>query len=97
MTRTTLSGLATVAMLAVLASAPAKAQGFGQRYGAPTGYGGGLNQAIGNRGAPSIPQRAKKLTSGQPSPSANTAANVHALTVYLQWRKCLDNMLPQCP
>jgi len=29
--------------------------------------------------------------------SANTAANIHALTVYLQWQKCKDNILPECP
>ena len=94
MTCRVFSGLAAVSALAMLAVAPAQAQGLGQPSGASTG---GLNKAIANRGGPSAPQGANKLSNGQPS-SANTAANVHALSVYLQWRrKCLDNILPQCP
>ena len=29
--------------------------------------------------------------------TASAAANLHALNVLLAWKKCKDNILPQCP
>ena len=97
MTRTMLSGLAAVAVLAMLTDISAEAQQLNQRNGLRSSHSGGINAALRHRSARPTPQRIRRLSSGKRKPSANTAASVHALTVYLQWRKCLDNMLPKCP
>ena len=42
--------------------------------------------------------RPKQLTGHRRrSASPATFGTIQALSVYLQWRKCLDNILPQCP
>lgn len=40
---------------------------------------------------------ASSIVQGDEGSSSSTAANIHALTVYLQWQKCKDNLLPKCP
>ncbi len=87
MTRKLLSGLTIIAVLASLSTGPAEAQRFKQGAGARASTGHGTsqhNQQLSNRGR------------GQSASPATTAA-IQAATVYLQWRKCLDNMLPKCP
>lgn len=94
MTRTLLSGLAAVAVLAVLADTPANAQQFRQQSGAQPGYAGG-NATMGNAGTRSRPQRSRRLRSNQQQPSAVDASTLLALSILR--RKCLDNMLPTTP
>lgn len=96
MSRMILSGLATIAVLVTLTDVPAQAQQYKQRNGLRANHADGIN-ALRQRSARPIPHRRRGLSNGARNPSANTAANVHALSVYLQWRKCLDNMLPKCP
>jgi hypothetical protein len=91
MTRKILSGLAAVAVLAALAHAPANAQ----QAGARTGQSAGINGAIGNGGARPKPQGPQQLGTGQRSPAAIDAATLLALSILR--RKCLDNILPECP
>lgn len=93
MTHSMLSAASAVAVLAVLTSLPAEAQSKrGIARAGPTAA-----MAAGPRRARPARRSARKLKGGGTSRSPTTAANIHALTVYLQWRKCLDNLLPKCP
>jgi len=97
MTRTVLSGVAALAMLAVLADTPVEAQQFRQQSGASTSNSGGGNATMRRGRTRSRPQGSQQLSSGQPQPSANTGAAIHAINTYLLWKKrCLNNLLPRC-
>ena len=65
MTRTILSGLAAVAVLAVLSDVPAEAQQFGQQKGARPSHSGGINAVSGHRRARSMPQRSGQFRGGR--------------------------------
>jgi len=65
MTRTMLSGLAAVAVLAVLADVPAEAQQFGQQGGARPSHSGGINAVSGHRRARSMPQMSRQFRGGR--------------------------------
>lgn len=95
MTRTLLSGLAAVAMLAVLADTPANAQQFRQQSGAYTSNSGGNAAAKRQGRTRSRPQGSQQLSSGQQPTSAVNPSALLALSILR--RKCLDNILPECP
>lgn len=98
MNRALLSTLAIAAVSATLASTSAQAQTFKKHSGWQAGHTATSKAPKRQRRMRIKRQRVRGLTNGTRRPAANTAANVHALTVYLQWRrKCLDNILPQCP
>ena len=95
MTRTLLSGLAAVAVLAVLAAVPADAQQLKQRSGAFPGHPGGISAAMGHGHTQLLPQRPLQMRGAGRQPSAVMGSSLLALRLYAQ--KCLDNLLPQCP
>ena len=98
MNRALLSTLAIAAVTATLADTSAQAQSFKKRSGWQAGHTATFKAPRRQRQMRVQRQRIRGLTNGGRRPAANTAAHIHALTVYLQWRrKCLDNILPQCP
>ena len=98
MNRALFSTLAIVAVTATLAGTSAQAQSFKKRSGWQAGNAANFKAPMRQRRMRAKRQRVRGLTNGTRRPAANTAAHIHALTVYLQWRrKCLDNILPQCP
>lgn len=94
MTRLMLFGLTCMTVLAGSSHLPAEAKQLKRNNGASTIAKSGA--AIHQR-ARAAPSRSFKQRGKRHSRSPATAANIHALSVYLQWRKCLDNMLPKCP
>ena len=86
------AGLAAIAAMGMIVDTPAEAGPFKKRGFSQTA---GAN-AAGFRRAPR--GRPRKL-SGQRRRSASPATwgTIQAVNVYLQWRKCLDNILPKCP
>ncbi len=94
MSRKIISGFVVFTLLTASAIGSADAQRFKGQSGANSNNGGGANSATVKRHKPPNPN---SLSGGQQQSSTSTAASIHALTVYLQWRKCLDNMLPKCP
>ena len=87
MKRTMLSGLTAVALLAVLANAPAHAQQFRHN---------GVFKAITGHGvAHSMPQNSLRWGRGEQRLYGIDPATLLALSILR--RKCLDNILPECP
>lgn len=82
MTRTILSGLAAVAVLAVLADVPAEAQQFGQQSGARPSHSGGINVVSGHQRARSMPQRSRQFRGGR-EPAA-LDPGFHAVFIWAQ-------------
>jgi hypothetical protein len=65
MTRTMLSGLAAVAVLAVLADVPAQAQQSGQQSGAHSSHSGSVDVVTGHQRARSMPQGSRQFRGGR--------------------------------
>ena len=95
MTRTMLSGLAAVAVLAMLADVPANAQQFRLKSGAHSIH-SGVNIAAKRQGRTrSRPRGSQQLSGGQQPTSPIIGPGVLVLGQYA--RRCLDNILPECP
>ncbi len=97
MQRILLSALAVAAVTVSVADTSAQAQQIQKRNGWHAGQTGTFKAPLRQRRMRAKSRRIRGLSNGKPRPSANTAAHIHALTVYLQWKKCLDNLLPKCP
>ncbi len=74
---------------------PAEAQQFRQKNGAHTTNSGGNNTAKRQGRTRARPQGSQQLSGGQPPPAAIDASSLLALSILR--RKCLDNILPECP
>ncbi len=97
MIRKPLPAISIAATLAVILAAPAEA-GNRHKKSAGAGHAGSTLSMKQKQKAGAGTQALNRL-SNRPATSANgTAASIFALSVYLQWRrKCLDNILPECP
>jgi hypothetical protein len=97
MIRKTLPAIAIATTLAVMLAAPAEA-GSRHKKSAKSGH-AGSTLAMKQKQKAGAGTQALNNLGNRPATSANgTAASIFALGVYLQWRrKCLDNILPECP
>jgi len=77
-----LSGLAAITALALLANVPAHAEQSKHRKGAQTGQ--------------PVQQQGSQQLSGNQNNSANIGVYMGAYAYQIA-RKCLDNILPECP
>lgn len=94
MTRLMLTYAAAVAVLGVFAHAPEADAGSFKRNGAKASYSNQFKAV--KRSARTGVQGAGKLSSARrPQAFPGHAAAIHALSLY--YRKCLDNIFPECP
>ncbi len=94
MTGTTVSGVAVVATLAVFAHFSAVDAGFFKRSRAKAAQAGKFKAA--RRSVQRRHRTARNLSSGRRTQAYPSQAAVNqALAIYV--RKCLDNILPECP
>lgn len=96
MLRSAFSGIAVATVVMLTAVAPAHAQNFGKRGGGYIGHSKSFSAIKRHRVRRARP-RVRDYYGEDRLPSPATAASIYALGVYLQWRECLDNLLPECP